>query len=159
MRYFATPKKLPTGVVFEPICTFVYQKSRERSFLESSALDCSAILSFNLNCILPFGLFAVVLPFWKVQIRNFFDISFQIFGISFLKLIIDHRITNFVNAKKCSISRDASIWFLCSYRGRFWTQAHSGITKVSIESSQLGSLYRLKFSWVWRLRSLGHPAL
>ena len=73
-----------------------------------------------------------------------FHISFPIFGISFFEVINWSSTTNFVNAKKCN-SRDASIWFFCSYRGRFWTQAHSGVTKVSIENSQVGSLYRLTF--------------
>ena len=45
--------------------------------------------------------------------------------------------TNFVIAKKCN-SRDASFQFLCSDRGRFWTHAHSCVTKFSIESSKSG---------------------
>ena len=77
MRYFAILEKFLTGVGFEPTHTFVYQKSRARSFLESGALVRSAILPYKLYYTIPFGLFAVVLPFRKVQIRNFLTYCFK----------------------------------------------------------------------------------
>ena len=108
--------KFLTGVGFEPTHTFVYQKSRARSFLESGALDRSAILPCNLYCTLLFGLLAVVLPFWMVQIRNLFWHIVSNFWNFLVEVFNWSSPTNFVNAKKC-ISRDASIWFLRSYRG------------------------------------------
>ena len=137
-------QKLLTGVGFEPTNTFVYQKSRLRTFLESGALDRLAILPGTLVCILSFGLFAVVLPFWMVQIRNLFWHIGSNFWNFIFEVINWSSTTNFVNAKKC-LSRDASFRFFCSDRGRFWTQAHSGVTKVSMESSQVGSWYRSAF--------------
>ena len=125
---------------FEPSHTFVYQKSRVRSFLESGALDRSAILPGTLVCILSFGLVAVVLPFWMVQIRNFFWHIVSSFWNFIFEVNNWSSTTNFVNAKKC-VSRDASFWFFCSDSGRFWTEAHSGVTNFSIESSQVGSRY------------------
>ena len=56
-------KKHLTRVGFEPTHTFVFQKCRARNFLQSGALDRSAILPYKVYCTVPFGLFAVVLPF------------------------------------------------------------------------------------------------
>ena len=188
---------------FEPTHTFVFQKSRARSFLESGALDRSAILPYKVYCTVPFGLFAVVLPFWKVQIRNlfwhivsnFWSFLFKVLnwssnnqlcqckkvpftrGFNLIFVLLQGYVLN-PSPLWCNKSFDRELssrvliplnfqkqncfWFCIVFnswdtaqclkssdRSGIRTHAHIRVPEISSEN----------FSWVWRLRPLGHPAL
>ena len=172
-------------------------------FFESGALDRSAILPYKVYCTVPFGLFAVVLPFWKVQIRNLFWHIVSNFW-SFLFKVLNWSLNNhFCQCKKVPFTRcfnlsfvfsqgyvlnPSTLWYNKSFdrelstrvliplnfqkQNCFWfcivfnswntsqrlkssdwsgirTHAHIRVPEISSE----------KFSWDWRLRPLGHPAL
>ena len=105
-------KKHLTRVGFEPTHTFVFQKSRARNFLQSGALDRSAILPYKVYCTVPFGLFAVVLPFWKVQIRNLFWHIVSNFWSFFFKVLNWSSNNQLCQCKKVPFTRCFNLIFV-----------------------------------------------